>query len=373
MAILGVASVMPAFPRIARELGVSPKEIANLIIFFTLPGVVLSPVFGILADRVGRKVVLVPSLILFGIAGTACAFVREFDTLLALRFLQGVGAASLGALNTTIMGDLYSGHERTTAMGYNASVLSIGTAAYPLAGGALAMIQWYYPFALPILAIPVGGLVLFGLKSPEPKNKQRLATYFAHVWHNIRRVQVAGLLLAGLVTFIILYGSYLMYLPFLIAQSFNGTPLLIGFVMAVSSVATAITSAGLGRLARRFSEKWLLTAGYILYAASLALVPIMPGVWMLLVPAVVYGVAAALNITSIISLLAGLSPMNQRAAIMSINGMVLRLGQTLGPILMAGVFGIWGLHAVFYGGAILALGMFVFAAIMIEQPREGDA
>lgn len=373
MAIMGVASVTPAFPRIARELGVTPKEIANLIIFFTLPGVVLSPVFGILADRVGRKIVLVPSLVLFGVAGTACAFVREFDTLLALRFFQGVGAASLGALNTTIMGDLYSGRERTTAMGYNASVLSMGTAAYPLAGGALAMIQWYYPFALPILAIPVGGFVLFGLKSPEPRNTQRLATYFAHIWHNIRRFQVVVLLLAGLVTFIILYGSYLMYLPFLIAQSFNGTPLVIGFIMAASSVATAITSAGLGWLARRYSEKWLLTIGYVLYAVSLVLVPIIPGLWMLLIPAVIFGIATALNIPSIISLLAGMAPMNQRAAIMSINGMVLRLGQTLGPIIMAAVFGVWGLRVVFYGGAILALGMFVLAAIMFEQPRDGDA
>jgi MFS family permease len=373
MAIMGVASVTPAFPRIARELGVSPKEIAYLITFFTFPGVVLSPVLGVLADRFGRKRILVPSLVLFGLAGTACAFVREFDTLLALRFLQGVGAGSLGALNVTIMGDLYSGRERTTAMGYNASVLSIGTASYPLVGGALAMVQWYYPFALPILAIPVAALVLFRLKSPEPRNEQRLATYVTHVWHNIRRVQVVGLLLAGLMAFVILYGSYLTYLPFLIAESFDGTPLIIGLILAAASFSTAITSARLGSLARRFSEKRLLEGGFILYAAALVLVPIAPNIWMLLVPAVLYGIAAALNITSIISLLAGLAPMNQRAAIMSINGMVLRLGQTVGPIIMAAVLSVWGLNAVFYGGAILALGTFGIAVIMIRQPKDEEA
>lgn len=84
-----------------------------------------------LADRYGRKKILVPSLMLFGIAGGACMFTRDYHILLICRFFQGTGAASLGALNVTVIGDLYSGKERTTAMGYNASVLSIGTATYP--------------------------------------------------------------------------------------------------------------------------------------------------------------------------------------------------------------------------------------------------
>jgi len=122
MAIMGVANITPAFPRIARELGVTPAQVAYLITYFTVPGVFLAPVLGVLADRIGRKRILAPSLFLFGLAGTACGFVRDFDLLLGLRFIQGVGAAALGALNVTIIGDLYSGRERTAAMGYNSSV-----------------------------------------------------------------------------------------------------------------------------------------------------------------------------------------------------------------------------------------------------------
>ena len=83
--------------------------------------------------------------------------------LLVLRFLQGTGAASLGAINVTIMGDLYSGRERTAAMGYNASILSVGTATFPVVGGALAMLGWYYPFFLSIGAVPIGLFVLIPL------------------------------------------------------------------------------------------------------------------------------------------------------------------------------------------------------------------
>ncbi|UCH84632.1 MAG: MFS transporter, partial [Candidatus Latescibacterota bacterium] len=370
MAILGVASVTPAFPLIAKEFGVSPKQVGYLITYFTFPGVFLSPILGVLGDRVGRKKILVPSLFLFGIAGGACALVRDFHLLLALRLVQGIGAAALAALNVTIMGDLYKGKQRTTAMGYNASVLSIGTATYPLIGGAMAMLGWHYPFALPVVAIPVGFLVMYSLKSPEPRNSQRLGIYILKVWRSLHSAQVIGLLLGGFVTFVVLYGSYLTFLPFLIENSFDGSPLAIGLIMCAASIATAIVSARLGVLARRYSEKSLLILGYILYAASLVMIPFVKSMWLLLIPSALFGVAAGINIPNIISLLAGVAPMSRRGAVMSINGMVLRLGQTLGPLVMAAVFGFWSLEAVFHVGALFSLGMFVVAIIMIRQVDE---
>ena len=150
MAVLGVSSITPAFPKIAQVMNISQETVGLLITVFTLPGVILTPVFGILADRFGRKRILVPSLILFGIAGGAGAFTSDFNTLLNLRFIQGIGAAALGSLNSTLIGDIYSGKERIEAMGYNASVLSVGTATYPT-WGALAMFGWNFPFILPVL------------------------------------------------------------------------------------------------------------------------------------------------------------------------------------------------------------------------------
>jgi ACDE family multidrug resistance protein len=131
MAVLGVSSVTPAFPRIRDALGVTSTEVGLLITIFTLPGIFLTPVLGVLSDRHGRKKILTPALLLFGVAGGACVFARNFELLVLLRFLQGMGAAALGTLNVTIIGDIYSGRERSAAMGYNSSVLSIGTASYP--------------------------------------------------------------------------------------------------------------------------------------------------------------------------------------------------------------------------------------------------
>ncbi len=368
MAVLGVSSITPAFPQIAEGLDLTPEAVGLLVAVFTLPGAVLSPVLGVMGDRLGRKRILVPSLVLFALAGTACGFARQFEILLLLRLLQGVGAAALGALNVTIVGDLYSGWRRTTAFGYNAGVLSIGTAIYPAVGGALALLGWYYPFFLPLLAFPVAAMVMVRLRNPEPVKDQRLGAYLRNALVALKRPQVLGLFLAGLMTFVILYGAFLTYLPFLLQRSFGASALVIGLVMSASSVATAVASFKLGRLAKRFSERNLVLAGFVCYAVAILGIPFAPNMWIMLPLVMLYGAANGMNIPSILTLLSGLAPPEYRAAFMSVNGMVLRLGQTLGPIVAAAMLQFGGLSGAFYGSAMLALVTLAGIHVLVKQP-----
>lgn len=371
-AVLGVSSITPTFPKVERALGVSAQEVGLLITIFTLPGVFLTPFFGVLADRISRKKVLVPSLFLFGIAGTLCGFVTDFTLLLVFRFLQGIGAASLGSLNVTLIGDIYEGKERAGVMGYNSSILSVGTAGYPAIGGALAALGWNYPFLLPIFAIPVGLLVITSLKNPEPKSEQKLKDYLVSTWQSIKNVQVLGIFLTSVVTFIILYGSYLTYIPFLLDRSFNASTVTIGLLMSASSLTTAITSSQLVKLVARFSEKKLITTAFFLYAVSLSLVPLMNNIWELILPVMIFGAAQGMNVPSIQTLLASLAPIDYRAAFMSLNGMVLRLGQTLGPVIIGLFYIAWEIEAAFFAGAVFALIMIIFVTLMIKEKSKDE-
>ncbi|HKI87863.1 MAG TPA: MFS transporter, partial [Draconibacterium sp.] len=206
---MGVASITPAFPSIQKHFGLTPTQVTLLITVFTFPGIFLAPVVGVMADRMGRKTILLPSLFLFGLAGLGCFFTRDWTILLVLRFFQGIGAASLGTLNVTLIGDIYSGEKRGEIMGYNASVLSIGTAAYPAIGGALALAGWQFPFLLPLLAIPTALLVIFVLKNPEPSKQRNLKEYLQRTWKNINKKTVWGLFIINILVFVVLYGSYL--------------------------------------------------------------------------------------------------------------------------------------------------------------------
>jgi len=366
MGVMGVASITPAFPSIIKYFDISPAEVALLITVFTLPGIILTPVVGIFADRWGRKVILLPSLFLFGLAGMGCFFADNWQILLVFRFFQGVGASSLGALNVTLIGDLFTGEKRVAVMGYNASILSVGTAIYPAVGGALAMAGWQFPFLLTFLAIPAGLLVIFCLDNPEPKERQNIRSYLSRTWKNINKVTVWGLFIINVLLFIILYGSYLSYFPQLMVERLEASSLQIGLFMSGFSVVTATTSSQLKWINRWLKPKSQIYVSILLYIISMLILSASGVWWQLLIPLITFGMAHGILIPAIQTLLVGFAPLNERAGFMSINSMILRLGQTIGPLLIALFYALGGTSGAFLGGALVAVLMLIIAFIMVK-------
>lgn len=354
-AVLSVTSISPAFPMIAEVFNVSDTKIGLLITVFTLPGVILSPVIGVLADRLGRKKVLVPSLVLFGIAGTSCIFAHSFRVLLSLRFIQGIGGAAINSLNNTIIGDLYNDRECTIAMGYNATVLNIGTTAFPVIGGALCALGWYYPFFLPLVAIPIAILVLFILDSYDPETNQDLKEYLKNTVQSLKNKNIILLIITSCLLFTIFYGVYMAYFPIYISRSFNPTPLQIGIILASMSLTTAAVASQLGRLSSKFSVKTLLILGFSLFGVAFLIIPVIPTIWLLFIPTIIYGLGQGITNPMIQSTLARLSDKEYRGMVMSLSGMSIRLGQTVGPLLFGLILAIFGMNHVFYAGVLLSL------------------
>ena len=203
-------------------------------------------------------------------------------------------------------------------MGYNASVLSTATASYPAIGGALATLGWHYPFALPLVAVPIGLLVLFSLHNPEPSSDQGLREYVGNVWKHVKDRKVSGLFAGSLVTFVIPYGAHLTYLPILMDSSFGASPLVAGVIVSSASVFSALVSTQLGRLTSVLRAETLVKTSFVLYAAALCLVPVVPAVWLLLVPTAIFGIAEGINIPNILGLLTGSAPEENRGAEMSV-------------------------------------------------------
>ncbi len=373
MAILGVASIAPVLPEIRDAFGINDQMVALLVTFFTLPGVILTPVLGILSDRYGRKKILVPSIFLFGIAGGACAFAADFGIMLILRFFQGIGAASLGVLNVTIIGDLYSGEKRTMAMGYNASVQSVGTGSWPLIGGLLGDLRWSLPFLLPLIAIPIGIAVLFSLKNPEPKIEKSMKDYFNGIWRIIRNYRVIILFVAGIINFFVIYGVLITYFQFYLAGSFGVDIKIRGLILAVVSYVAALISSQIERFSKRYPKWWLIKAPYILFAVALVIIPFVTDIWLISIPILIFGFAMGILTPIIADILTGFAPNKQRAAVMSIYGMTLRLGQSLGPVVMSLFFILGGISFVFYAGAFFSISMFALLALTVRNSNDSGS
>ncbi|WP_423130479.1 MFS transporter [Gaoshiqia sp. Z1-71] len=364
--VMGVASITPAFPAIIRYFEITPRQVGWLIVLFTLPGVVLTPLTGILADRYGRKPILVPSLFLFGLAGFTCFFIRDYQWLLFFRFIQGIGASSLSSMGITLIGDIFPGKKRVAAMGYNASILSVGTAMYPAIGGVLAALDWPFIFLLPVLAIPLGLWVIYGLRNPEPSSERSLKDYFGNVWQTINRRTVWGLFLTNILLFIILYGAYLTYFPLLLATHFGAGSATIGVTMSLMSLVTAITSFNLPYINRFLSAKKQLAGACGFYFLSM-LVLSMSARWEMVIAGVLFlGLGHGVMVPSVQTLLVGMAGIEERAAFMSLNAMLLRSGQTIGPLLIGFFYAAGDLQAAFGAGAGLAVLMVLLIVTMVK-------
>lgn len=368
MVVMGVTSIAPTFPDILRKLpGTTAANVGLLITFFTIPGVFLTPIIGVFADRHGRKRMLVPALFLFGLSGICCGLARSFDWLLFFRLIQGIGAAPLGALNLTLISDLYQGRTRTTALGLNAGVLSLCVAAYPVLGGMLAVINWHVPFFLSVLAFPVAFWVLFSLKNPEPKVKSELRTYLSNMVKGLSDRRVLALFFATLCTFVLIYGPFLTYMPIHMGHAYGATPFQIGLLMSVSAFMTALFASQIGTLSRLISEQALFKGAFLVYGTACIGLALMPSLWWFALPILLFGMGQGMNLPCTQSLLSELAPQELRGGFMSMNATVLRLGQTIGPPIMAGMFALGGIDCVFYGGAVIAVLAFAAATLFMRQ------
>lgn len=360
MGVMGVSLISPVFPSVVEHFGITDQQVGLVVTAYTLPGIFVSLLIGGLADRYGRKRVLLPLLLLFGIAGAACALAPDFRTLLLLRGAQGVGGAGLVTLSTTLIGDYYDGAERGAAMGLNASVLSIATATYPFIGGLLGTIGWFAPFVLFAVAVPIAIWALFALVEPTPEEPVPLGEYVRRVGS----IATMGTTLAGafaaFLAFVLLYGGIITYFPLLLEQRFGASSVLIGGLQSSMSVVVAIVTSQTGRLVKRFTERSLFTMGFLGYGVGLLLLPLVSRPVWFLVPLAVFGLGHGLVVPNVQTFMTTLAPGQFRAATMSLYNIALRLGQTLGPMVMA-TFYVFGFDRLFFlaGG----LGLFGFVIL----------
>lgn len=375
MAVLGSSSIGPALPAMAKDLNIPAEKIGLVITAFVVPIALGTPVAGVLADRFGRKQILVPSLLLFAIAGVICAFAPNFRTLLEFRFLQGIGAAPLESLALTLISDLYTGKVLTSAMGFNGSMIGMSLALYPLISGGLAGLGWRYPFLMALSAIPIAFLVLFTLKIPKlPKQENfKFQDYLQNIWGSINNLQVGALLFAVVALFILLFGAYFTYIPILASDSLGASNVVIGIVQASMALSLAFVSSQLGLFAQKLSEITLIKASFIIYALALVITPFLHNIWLLFIPSALFGAAHGMVFPSTQALLGGLAPQQHRGGFMAVNATVLSLGQALGPLLSGVAFGVWGMQGVFYANAVFAIATFALLSILFANVRHKRA
>ena len=165
---LGIDAMLPNLPAIGHTMGVADENKRQLIITVYMLAVGFSQViYGPLADRFGRRPVLLTGLFLYVGFSVLAAFSRSFETLLVARVLQGIGAASSRAIPVSVIRDRYAGREMARVMSLTSLVFMAAPIMAPSLG-QLVLVLASWPYIFGILALLGAAVMVWTLfRLPE--------------------------------------------------------------------------------------------------------------------------------------------------------------------------------------------------------------
>ena len=330
--VMGVSLLAPVLPTLRGEFGVTDSQVGLIITVYTLPGIVLTPFVGLAADRLGRRRTLIPLLFCFGIAGAAIAGATTFQQVLALRFIQGVGASALITLAFTLIGDYYTGDQQSAYIGLNSSAIGTGAAIYPLIGGMLAGIRWNVPFLFFGVSIIVGIIAVLVLDEPDFHQPEDLRTYGENFKASVQMPAAIGVYLADFAVFFLFYGGILTAVPLLLTDEFGVTEPWLGLLLAIVSVTNAIVAAKFGAFEDQASFATLIAAGFCLFGVALLGINLVTAPLHVAAVLVVFGVGFGIVMPTLNTVVVTLVSGQLRATMLAVQTSMLRIGQTAGPV-----------------------------------------
>lgn len=192
---LEMTVVSPAMPRIIASLhgfAIYPWVPSAYILAST----VTVPLYGKLADRLGRKRVLMFGLLLFGLGSILSGASTTMPMLIAMRVIQGLGAGAVAPIVLTLIGDLYTLDERARVQGLFSGVWGICSVAGPALGGALTdRLSWRWVFYVTV-PFNVVAMIVLARRVPERRGQSTAAG-----------LDWLGTVLAGLASSLLLLGA----------------------------------------------------------------------------------------------------------------------------------------------------------------------
>jgi MFS family permease len=372
----GFVTILPLFARRFESFDAGVDALGMSAMAYALASTFAAPFVGMLADRFGRRPIILLSLAGYALAFSGYLFAASAWQLILLRGLAGVFTAGLIPAMTSIVGDLAPENRRAQWIGVVNGGASAGWIAGPLLGGLLYdHFGYVVPFATSI-TMAVGALLLAAFRIPETYTPAAQPSRHRSAWMLGWQVLPARstFFLLMLIAFGVMFAWAFIepQLMFYAYDDLTWTSSQLGVVMSTYGVAFTLGEFALGQLSDRLGRKPVLVLGLALFSAQfIGLVIFRDMIW-IVVSFILAGLGNALYDPALSAIILDITPSEHTARTMGLKATAGSLGSMLGPALVVLFTPLVSPQVVFLVASTLVIALILASAFALRVPANSE-
>ena len=372
----GFGMIIPLIPFYAKTFQAGAIGIGVLVASFSLMQLIFSPILGKVSDNVGRRPVLLLSLLISSLSFILFTLANSFLLLLLSRVIAGMATEITVA--RAYMADITSEEERTTGMGRISAAFGAGFIIGPAIGGSLSVYGFWAPGIAAFTLTSLNLLFVFFFLPESIRHKSTsiritVNSFFGFL-SNLANVFSRPLIGIVLVIFFLeeLNHSTIPVIVPLLGISFFGFRAIemsyifiyIGFVQII------LQGFIIGRMAKKFGEDKLIILGILLVMGGMFIMPLIPDImgFILSITAVASGIGTL--VTVIPGYISKKTPSNKQGGMLGMIQSVSSIARIIGPLIAGFIFEFAGLAIPFFLGATLMMIAFCLGVKVILTKEE---
>ena len=345
---LGNSMLIPVLPVFEEKVNISSFQSSMIITSYSVASIFLIPVAGYLSDRIGRKKVILPSLILALIGGLIAGFASwkmdsPYTWIIIGRVLQGIGASGATPIILPLVGDLYKDDDEKTSstLGLIETSNTFGKVLSPILGSLFAAILWFLPFfSISFFSLISIVFVFFFIKVPKNEEEPvKFKEFFKKTKKTFKKEGkwLSVVFILGVFVMLILF-AVLFFLSENLEKLHHLKGVKKGFIIAIPLLFLCISSYIAGRKIKGSVPimRKIILASLIMMSASIAFVGYTKNklVIMLIIVSVL-GIAIGALLPTLDALITENIEKEQRGTISSFYSAARFIGVAAGPPLMS--------------------------------------
>jgi len=382
--------IFPLFARKIGDFGDGVAVLATSVMAYSLAAAIAAPFMGSLADRFGRRPLILGSFAVFAAAFTGYYLAATSLVFILIRGLAGALTAGLGPATMGLVADIAPENERARWIGVIGGGTSAGFIIGPVAGGLLYD-KWGYgpPFLASIgMALLTLLITFFAIPETHTREERRRETLTQKRAASLAlKTGTAESLIASLPRPLLAFGTLLFInlsmifawffidpqLPFYVFDELGWSTAQFGSAISFYGWATLIGSLALGQSSDRLGRKPVLIVGLILHAAQYVGLMLTNVYWVIIAAFIVAGLGEALLNPALSAAYLDITSEEHRSRVMGIKGAVGSLGSLLAPALVVVVVGTVPPQSVFLISAALILSTALLVFVALRLPGRTEA